>query len=120
MKKLHAGHVPMTGVKSKFMKSEGKTFLYLTIGVDIQKQFKIKKGNRLLLTYAKDNPFKILVEKTKDKDFGSYSVMQPDSSRSVHICPTWPHKKPKVVYYKKGHPAKIKIRKNGFLIELPH
>lgn len=117
-KKLHVGHSPMIGVKSKFMKSSNKTFLYITIGVDIQKQFGIKKGSRLLLQYDKKNPFKIVITKTKIKEFSSYAVLQGIGALTVHICPVWKFKKPKAIAFKKSQPVKVKVRKDGFSIEI--
>lgn len=120
IKKKIVGMAPMTGVKSKFMKSNGKTLLRITIGIDIQNHSRIKKGSRIALIPNEKNPFKILIMKTNDKAKGTYSILQAEGSKAVHICPTWNYKNPKAAYFKKAHQTKVKMRKDGFLIELQH
>ena len=117
-KKIHVGHAPMTGIKYKFLKARSSTKLWLTIGTDIQKQLKLKRGNRVLLEFDKKNYNKILMSKTKTKERGTYSVVQGVGAKALHICFAWKFKKPKAVAFKKGHQAKLKTRTHGILIEL--
>ena len=119
--KKQIGAAPLQGIKYRFTIApywNNKTFLILVLGVDAQKNLKIKKGDRLLVEYDKKNPFLITISKTKLKAQGKkdvYTLMQPKSAVSVLMRAQWKFKKPAAKLCKTRMDAKYKILKSGKL-----
>jgi len=112
------GKTPLMGVSFRFKRDGKKVRLALRLGTDIQEKMGAKAGDRVIIKYNDENPYKFIVSKTNSIERGTYKLSQNNAGKALIFSVTWGFKKPKAALCQFTMNATARARKNSVTIEL--